>query len=271
MKTLIVNSDDYGRAASVSAGIREAHWHGIVTSTTAMLNMPDIEAELLTAQRACPRLGLGVHLTLTAEHPLLPPEQLPSLMALSASDRFPTQAQFAAGAGTLSMIEIRAEWRAQIDKFQRITQHAPTHLDSHHHTSYFTPALFETMLKLARDYHCAIRLPPARAGAEAFQPFLADRLAASDVPHPDFFETRFYGAGATIETLLEILDHLPEGLTEVMCHPGLPDAGLAALTRYNAERALELRVLTDERVLARVDALGIALRSFHALEATWKN
>src|SRR5262245_61335022 len=106
MKSLIVNADDYGRAPSVSAGIREAHLRGLVTSTTAMMNMPNMETELVAAQRLCPRLGLGVHLTLTAESPLLPPEQLPSLMALSGTGRFPNLAQFRAGAATLNVNEI---------------------------------------------------------------------------------------------------------------------------------------------------------------------
>ena len=37
---LIVNSDDYGRTAEVSSGVRTAHLKGIVTSTTCMMNMP---------------------------------------------------------------------------------------------------------------------------------------------------------------------------------------------------------------------------------------
>ena len=270
MKTLIVNADDYGRAASVSAGIREAHLRGIVTSTTAMMNMPNMAAELLSAQRLCPRLGLGVHLTLTAERPLLPPEQLPSLMALSETGRFPNLAQFRAGAVTLNLTEVAAEWRAQIEKFQQITQQAPTHLDSHHHTSYYTPALFEAMLKLVRDYHCAIRLPDSSINVDA-DPTGHYLALAADIRHPDFFEVRFYDAGATLENLLEILEYLPDGVTELMCHPGLPNAGLAQVTVYNHQRAIEFQALTDERVLNRVSELGIALKSFHHLETTWTN
>ena len=48
-KHLVVNADDYGRTASIAAGIRKAHREGIVTSTTAMMNMPGIETDLQTA------------------------------------------------------------------------------------------------------------------------------------------------------------------------------------------------------------------------------
>ncbi|MFH2038505.1 MAG: ChbG/HpnK family deacetylase, partial [Chloroflexota bacterium] len=42
-KQLIVNADDYGRTRGVSSGIRSAHILGIVTSTTAMMNMPGVD------------------------------------------------------------------------------------------------------------------------------------------------------------------------------------------------------------------------------------
>ena len=38
-KKLIVNADDFGRTPSVTEGILRAHKEGIVTSTTAMMNI----------------------------------------------------------------------------------------------------------------------------------------------------------------------------------------------------------------------------------------
>jgi predicted glycoside hydrolase/deacetylase ChbG (UPF0249 family) len=78
-KQLIVNADDYGRTAGVVEGILRAHQQGIVTSTTAMMNMPGIEAALQRAQ-SYPDLGLGIHLVFSAWRPLLPPERIPSLV-----------------------------------------------------------------------------------------------------------------------------------------------------------------------------------------------
>jgi predicted glycoside hydrolase/deacetylase ChbG (UPF0249 family) len=84
------------------------------------------------------------------------------------------------------------------------------------------------------------------------------------VRRPDYFEPRFYGEHATLETLLTIIEELPEGVTEIMCHPGLADESLAALTGYNTGRAAELAALTDPRVRARLDAAGIQLVSFES-------
>ena len=73
MKRLIINSDDYGRTPEVSRGIREAHLHGVVTSTTCMMNIPTTAADIQVALREAPLLGLGVHLVLTADRPIGPP------------------------------------------------------------------------------------------------------------------------------------------------------------------------------------------------------
>ena len=71
-KQLIVNADDYGRSPGVSRGILRAHREGIVTSTTVMINQPDVEAQLEEAL-TYPRLGIGLHLVFSAWRPLLPP------------------------------------------------------------------------------------------------------------------------------------------------------------------------------------------------------
>jgi len=273
MKKLILNADDYGRTASVSAGIRMAHRDGIVTSTTAMMNMPGIAAELQTALAECPQLGFGVHLVLTADRPLLPPHQIPTLIALSDSGAFPKLASLMKNADQLNTAEVKAEWRAQIEKFVHLTSRPPDHLDSHHHTSYFTPPLFGAMLELARETGCAIRLPLADQADMGMivsdlppltflRPML---LASTDVPRPDRFETRFYDERATLAMLHEIIDTLPEGVTEIMCHPGLPDEQLAAVSGYNRQRAAELAALTDPGLREHLRAAGVELTSFSEL------
>jgi predicted glycoside hydrolase/deacetylase ChbG (UPF0249 family) len=278
VKRLIVNADDYGRAPSVSAGIRQAHQQGIVTSTTAMMNMPGVVAELRTALAECPNLGLGVHLSLTAGVPVLPPERLPAIVGLADGLRFPKLDRLFEAATNLPVEEVKAEWRAQIEKFIRATGRPPTHLDSHHHTSYLTPPMFSAMLDLAREHGCAIRtpvadrtdlsgdLPPTSDLVEMAPAFIAPLLAASGVSRPDHFEPHFYGHQATVATLLTFLDQLPDGVTELMCHPGLPDPGMAAVSSYNIQRAAELAVLTNARVRERVRERGIELISFGALK-----
>ena len=159
MTSLIVNADDYGLTAQVSAGIRHAHLHGIVTSATVLVNAPGAAEAVQTALRECPQLGLGLHLTLTCGTPLLPPERIPSLAAQTAGGRFPRLANLLAHAETVNPRDVQAEWQAQVDAFIQMSGRAPDHLDCHHHTAYFLPEWAQSMLQLARGCGCGVRNP----------------------------------------------------------------------------------------------------------------
>lgn len=279
MKRLIVNADDYGLTATVSAGIRQAHQEGIVTSTTAMMNLAGVEDEIQTALRTCPKLGLGVHLVLTAGKPLLPVKEVPSITAISGTDGFPKLAVLSKSGAKLNAEEVKAEWRAQIEKFIRAAGRRPDHLDSHHHTSYLTPPLFGAMLELAREYDCAIRMP--LAGEIDLKLLLGDHasdsvdqvvqfllpmlLASTDVRRPNCSEMGFYDQQATLATLHAIIDRLPKGVTEIMCHPGQPDETLSQITGYNRQRAVELSLLTEPELKKRLSAAGVEQISFGEL------
>ncbi|MCC6259580.1 MAG: ChbG/HpnK family deacetylase, partial [Anaerolineales bacterium] len=156
-KQLIVNADDYGRTRAVSRAIRAAHANGIVTSTTCMMNLRGVADEIALAQKETPKLGLGVHLTLTADQPLVKREALPSIT--DANGNFLKLNIFSARLSQINPAEVKLEWRAQIEAFLQAAGQKPTHLDSHHHTSYFSAALLRAMLELAQEFECAIRLP----------------------------------------------------------------------------------------------------------------
>lgn len=272
---LIINSDDYGRTPDISRGIRDAHLRGLVTSTTTMMNMPSAVEDVKIALQETPSLGLGVHLVLTSGVPLLPPEKVHSLT--TPEGRFLSLAVFTKQAAALDPAEVKPEWRAQIEKFIAAAGQKPTHLDSHHHSSYFTPGLFQSMLELAQEYDVPIRLPLAESPAATLDgipdslaaPMLeaAPRLLAQFQPRSTnaFFAT-FYDRGATREELVRILDSLPgSGTFEIMCHPGYVDEAFARESVYAWQRHTELEVLTDPQMRAEVEKRGIQLVSFAQL------
>src|SRR5215218_3699495 len=80
MKQLIINSDDYGRTPEISRGIRESHLHGVVTSTTCMMNIPTTAEDIAAARQETPDLGMGVHLVLTMGRPISSAEHVPSIV-----------------------------------------------------------------------------------------------------------------------------------------------------------------------------------------------
>lgn len=268
---LIINADDYGRSAGISRGIRDAHRHGIVTSTTALMNMPTVEDDLEIALRDTPRLGLGVHLVLTAGKPLLPVERVRSLV--DETGKFFDLKTLTGRHGSLDATEAKDEWRAQIEKFIAITDRTPTHLDSHHHASYFSEDLFRSMLELAAEYGCAIRPAAAQIGNETLAGLPSElessireffpRLVAEFKPRsPIAFIPEFYDELATKSHLLTIIAGLPGGTFEIMCHPGYADAELIQSTIYARQREKELRVLMDPEVKNAIERTQIELISF---------
>lgn len=270
-KYLIINADDYGLTPQVSAGIRKAHLEGILTSTTAMMNMPDAAFALEMAAAHCPNLGLGVHLTLTAGSPLLTPKQLPTLMRLSDGTRFPREAVLREQAASIPAAEVKAEWRAQIERFIQRTGKKPDHLDSHHNSSYFTYPFFEAMLELAAEYQVAVRLcyGDAEKGDYTAIPkdFIADTTPHEltrrfNIPAPDNFIGGFYDENVSLEFLLSVLQSLPSGVTELMSHPALDGEALQGISSNNIQREREMNLLIHPQVMEAVKANQIELVSF---------
>ncbi len=272
-KHLIINSDDYGRTPDISRGIRDSHTKGVVTSTTCMMNIPTTPADIEVALRETPKLGLGVHLVLTAERPLLSREQIKTITNEDGS--FLKLASLISKIDQIDVNEVKAEWHTQIELFVRSAGRKPTHLDSHHHSSYFSPALFRAMLELAKEYDCAIRLPVvygsdemAGLPAESIGPIkeYAPKLLSEFNPRrPNAFFASFYDELATREEIMKLFDQVQEGVCEIMCHPGYVDDAFAKESSYNKQRETELKVLTDSSIKQAIQASGIELITFAEL------
>ena len=110
MKRLVVNADDFGAAPGINRGIVEAYEHGIVTSTSLMVDLPGAE-EAVELARSRPGLGVGLHVVLTREggEPTVPPG------------------------------DAAHEIERQLERFRTLFGRSPTHLDSHHNV-HFDPA-----------------------------------------------------------------------------------------------------------------------------------
>jgi len=65
--------------------------------------------------------------------------------------------------------------------------------------------------------------------------------------------------------LLTLLDRLEPGVTELMVHPGYPDAELAQWARYVSGRERELAALVSPEVRARLKRGDIELVGFGEL------
>jgi len=266
MKRLIINSDDYGRTPEISRGIREAHLHGVVTSTTCMMNIPTTASDVVIALEKTPNLGMGVHLVLTMGRPIVTREAGSSIT--DESGNFFKLDKFMEGVSDFNAEEVRTEWRAQIEAFIKAAGRKPTHLDSHHHSSYFTPELFRNMLELAKEFDCAIRFPFTHnipSELEDTNRHIPDLLREFKTCRPDTFLVDFYDEGATQEELIRLINRIDEGTSEIMCHPGYVDDAFVKESVYNKQRERELKILTDPSIKEAIQSNGINLITFAEL------
>jgi hypothetical protein len=68
-------------------------------------------------------------------------------------------------------------------------------------------------------------------------------------------------------TLLKIIAAIPDGIFELMCHPGRVDASLTSLSSYNTLRQTERDVMTHAQTLAAVRQHNILLSTYECLRA----
>ena len=80
MKRLIVNADDFGLHSEVNKAIIQGYQRGCIRSTSLMPTGAAVE-EASQLARENPWLGIGIHLTLVAENPLLPRDKVSTLLA----------------------------------------------------------------------------------------------------------------------------------------------------------------------------------------------
>lgn len=293
MKVLIVNADDFGLTEQVNRGILDAHRHGIVTSTSLMANGPAFDPAVALA-RTAPGLAVGIHLNLTEGRPLSPAARIPSL--IDATQRFaagPGRLVRRVATGAARLDHIEREWRAQIERVLAAGI-APSHLDGHQHVHAWPP-LFAIAMKLALEYAIrGVRSPserPAavmtllrhrpRAAARILKQYGVGRALAvlargqrrrlrrAGLGCPDEFfgltQTGFLDA-ASLEAILRAV---PDGSSELMCHPGYFDPALGATpTRLQRQREAELAALTDPGINALIAGLAIRLGTYRDLPAS---
>jgi predicted glycoside hydrolase/deacetylase ChbG (UPF0249 family) len=249
VKRLIVNADDFGRTPGINAGVLEAHLAGIVTSATAMVLEPAAEEGISEAIGRAPRLALGLHFAVTGGgFPASDPARLPTLLVDGRFARSPERLP-----REIPPDEILRELGAQIFLFEKLVGRPPSHLDSHHHSA-LHPAIQPVFAEVARKRGLPVRASSAEARVA---------LRAAGVRTPDRFLDGFYGDGATAENLRATLRSLPEGTSELMCHPGHSDEDLLAGSTYARERERELALLCDPEIpllLAREEVERVDFR-----------
>lgn len=255
VKMLIVNADDFGMSESVCNGIEHCHKSGIVTSASLMVNMPRAEMAVGIAKKNR-ALGIGLHLNLTQGK------------SLSSNDVLSNSNLFKALIGRISKDkakdEIEAQIQAALDYGIKLT-----HIDGHKHI-HVMPKVIDAVIESALSFNIKkIRLPleyysTAYSIRQSPKTKLLRHLSLKAKPkiekaglwHPDYF----YGISETgkldEEKLKSIIKNLPDGVNEIMCHPGYPS------NVDSLDRNKELMALTGRMVRKTVEEAGIKLVNY---------
>jgi chitin disaccharide deacetylase len=299
---LIVTADDLCMTEGITNGIIEAYRNGIVTATSALVNYPGARETLIRVHRENPELPIGIHLNITTGRPVLPPDRVPGLV--DRDGFFFHSHKIIRHLGNIPIDELRAEVNAQVDLF-RSTGIPIDHINSENHMLALYTPFHEVVRELAKELGVPVRNPvpesvhgnirvkkgggstkalAALFGYAILHPFKSFRMMKFVSPNAfrneeqlvreegihvtDWFVDAFYG-NAEINTLVSILEQLPPGISELMCHPGYAymDEPLPGMDRsYILERELELEVLTSPEIKERLGGLNIVLVDFSYLK-----
>ena len=227
---LIVNADDFGQSTGINSGIIQAHEKGIVTSASLMVRY---NAAIGAAEYAKNNIALGVGLHIDLGEWIFENGNWVPLYEVVSLDNNEA---------------VKNEVSNQVEAFFRIMGRKPTHIDSHQHVhqrEYIKPILLEI----------AARLNVTLRGCSQ------DVLYCGD----------FYGQGIdgsplenaiSVAGLNKVISKLPEGITELACHPGL-DFDLK--TMYMVEREKEVATLCDAKVKLAITDSSIELCTFEGI------
>jgi predicted glycoside hydrolase/deacetylase ChbG (UPF0249 family) len=219
-RILIVNADDFGRSSGINRGIARAYEQGIVTSASLMVRYP-AAAEAAAYAREHPELSVGLHVDLG-------------------------EWTYSGGEWTaLYELEPTAEEvERQLAEFRRLVGRDPTHVDSHQHVHCEEPALSS-----CREVATRLGVPLRHFNSIRYVGDFYGQ-GRDETPLP---------ANLSVDALVVLIRALPEGTTELSCHPGEREDLQAA---YRDERPVEVETLCDPRVRAAIEAEGIVLRTF---------
>lgn len=254
-KTLIINADDCNLTSRVTEAILKAHENGIVTSTTFLVNLPmgpDVVQELLARKK----LGVGLHLNVTLGKPVAKPSLVKSL--LQKDGHFKKKDQYSTKK-LPPVPEIAEEFKAQLQKFVKTFKRLPTHIDIHHHMHDFRPFL-EALAMIAGKHKLPIRWTRLLTEPEIKRAH--KNLRTTDHFYGNIDPHTFW----TEEVLRHLLFTLPEGTSEIMCHPGWVDDELCAISSLTIPREREYQLFSTKELRGYVDHLGIKLTHFGGLK-----
>jgi predicted glycoside hydrolase/deacetylase ChbG (UPF0249 family) len=280
---LVINADDFGLSQGTNRAIKKVHEKGVLTSASLLATTPGFE-DSLKIVKDCPKLGVGVHFSLTWGRSVLPASEVPDLVD---QDRYfyPGYARLILKSILIKNFiqQVEKEFLAQIGKVVAAGV-VVDHLDSQEHV-HMIPKIFPVVLKIAKKYQIKfIRVPHEKFFLTAY--FSAINLLKLMLMkmfswrRRQISRSRFYGLLYTNKmngvVLKRILAKVEKGITEVLLHPGyfslsktdeMFDFTKQKALRFMKDegRKMELRTLLDSSIKKLIKKRRIVLTNYREL------
>ena len=230
-KRLIVNADDFGQSHGTNIGIIKSHREGIVTSASLMVRYPGA-AEAAEYANVNRNLGVGLHVDL-GEWIFQDGEWRALYEVVKLDD----------------IDSVREEIGRQLELFFRIMKRGPTHIDSHQHV-HTRPLIVPIVKDLGKLLKINVR------AIESEIKYCGDFYGQSPDGAPNHL-------AINSKSLQKVLETIPQGITELACHPGLEND---IQTMYGIEREIEVSTLCNADIRNTITKQQIKLCSFKNLE-----
>jgi predicted glycoside hydrolase/deacetylase ChbG (UPF0249 family) len=270
LRRLIVNADDLGLHPGINAGILHCHRDGIVTSASICAGGAAVDDAIAGVKAS--GLDLGVHLTLSGEVPVSPASALPTLAPAGRLPAYFPALFWGLTTGRIRTAEVERELAAQIERVAAAGV-VPSHLDSHQHV-HLHPALLPIVVRLAGRFGVrALRagrrvvpllgLRPAALAVFAWR--AARRARRAGLCSPDAMLGVAESGRLSEARLVRAIDRLPEGTSELVCHPGTDGAAIGTAYAWGFAWDDETRALTGARVREALARRAVQLVSYRDL------
>jgi predicted glycoside hydrolase/deacetylase ChbG (UPF0249 family) len=264
---IILCADDYALTEGVSRAVGELAAARRISATSALVTTQHwpAMAPRLVVHRG--RIALGLHLNLTLGRPL------GAMPGLAPDGAFPKR-HILAGRALLGLVrsaEIAGEIERQLDAFEARVGFPPDHIDGHEHV-HIVPrirrVLFDVVARRYADAKPLLRDPSDRRSATAVagaprpqrvKAMVVATLAlrfATGARQRGLPTNEGFSGFSSFDLKEPYAEELKRALIDpgprhvVMCHPGHPDAELAALDPVVERRRMEYEVLMRDPFLA---------------------
>ena len=263
MKKIILNADDFGRHIKINEAVKKAVETGALRSATLMTTGAAF-GDAVKVAKSAPTLGVGLHLTLVDDTPLSPKENIPTLTDKDGKF-YPDYMSFlkAYFMGKISREDIKTELSAQFAKIERSGLKI-THIDSHQHLHH-APGVLEIAVELAKKanvYKMRISHTPlfsgestnikqliGRFGLFSLSTYAKFTAKKHNFKSPDNFAGIVAGEAVSEDFLINEIQNLKEGATEVMMHPATDNAAITAVAGWKHDFITEYKAASSEKVL----------------------